>query len=213
MRLIAATRNRAKVHQLATLVDAGVDVEPLPMEAGNEDAPEDGATVAANAIAKAIFWSSRVDADALVAATDGGLVIPALGNQWDPTRTRRFAGDRATDLDRAETLLRRTSSLVGDERQIFWQEALAVAREGALLASWTATDGPGLLADDVDPVAIAAGKGFWIPALWRDPNYNGRRLAELSDLERAARPDHWHTLGQRLRDFVANDQRERRSRS
>jgi inosine/xanthosine triphosphate pyrophosphatase family protein len=209
MRLIAATRNPAKVQQLAELVAGLVEVLPLPIEAGDGDAPEDGTSVAANAIAKASYWSARGDPDALVVATDGGLVIPALGDRWDPTRTRRFAGEHATGLQRAEALLRLTGGLIGDERAISWQEALAVAANGTLLANWTASDGPGVLADDVDAATIAAGNGFWIPALWRCPEYGGRRLADLTSEERAARRDHWHELGRQLRAFLIDYRRSR----
>src|SRR5215213_3355139 len=103
MRLIAATRNPAKVQELARLVAGLADVAPLP-NAGDGD-PEDGDSFATNAGAKAVFWSRRLDGGEIVVATDGGLLIPALGDRWDPVRTRRFAGGARTDPERAEALL------------------------------------------------------------------------------------------------------------
>jgi inosine/xanthosine triphosphate pyrophosphatase family protein len=199
MRLIAATRNRAKAAQLARLVAGLADVETLPMD--GEDPAEDGNSFEEIASAKAASWSRRLDRGELVVATDGGLSIPALGDRWDPVRTRRFAG-ATSDLARAGALLALAHDLTGEQRRIFWQEALAVARDGAVLASWVATSEPGLLARDVDPAAIAAGRGFWVPALWICPECGGRRLAELSPEELAARPDHWRRLGAELRAFL-----------
>jgi inosine/xanthosine triphosphate pyrophosphatase family protein len=199
MRLIAATRNRAKTAQLARLVAGLADVEPLP--AVGEDPAEDGESFEEIAIAKAAAWSARLDRGELVVATDGGLLIPALGDRWDPVRTRRFAGG-TSDLARAEALLELTHDLTGEQRRILWQEALAVARDGAVLASWVATSKPGLLAQNVDPAAIAAGQGFWVPALWICPECGGRRLTELSPEELAARPDHWRRLGADLRALL-----------
>lgn len=207
--VVAATRNRAKVLQLSRLVGDLANVVPLPTEAGDEEVPEDGATLIANAEIKATFWSSRLQPDRLVIATDGGLVIQELGDRWDPVRTRRFAGAAVTDRDRANALLRLAADLHSDERRIYWQEAMAVARGGVLLAVWSAMDGPGLLADDVDAAAIASGNGFWVPAIWRSPDHGGRRLTELCPDELAGRQDHWQELGTKLRDFLRDYDRSR----
>jgi hypothetical protein len=59
-----------------------------------------------------------------------------------------------------------------------------------------------MLAREVDPALVAKGNGFWIPAVWICPDAGGRRLAELSAAERAARPDHWSLLGANLRTFL-----------
>jgi inosine/xanthosine triphosphate pyrophosphatase family protein len=208
VRLIVATRNRAKVAEVARLVDGLATVEALPatdtLSAGGDAAvaPETGESVAAVAIEKAVFWSRRIDRGELVVATDGGLEIPALGEHWNPVRTRRFAGEGATDLARAEALLALAADLTGEQRRIVWTESLAVARDGELHAAWSATGQPGMLARDVDPAAVAAGNGFWIPALWICPDRGGRRLADLAPEEAAARADHWRSLGTDLRAFL-----------
>jgi hypothetical protein len=130
------------------------------------------------------------------------LLIPALGDRWDPVRTRRFAGEARTDVERAGALLALAADLADDDRRIVWEEALAVARDGMLLAHWVATSPPGLLAREVDPALVVKGNGFWIPAVWLCPDAGGRRLAELSAAERAVRPDHWSRLGANLRTFL-----------
>ena len=139
---------------------------------------------------------------ALVIATDGGLLVPALGAAWDPLRTRRFAGLEATNRERADALLTLAAGLDGEERQIGWREAMAVARDGKILSVWTAESAPGLLARDYDPALLDAA-GFWVPALWLCPEYDHRRLAALADAERTARDDHWAGLGRELRRFLA----------
>ncbi|MEA2530757.1 MAG: XTP/dITP diphosphohydrolase, partial [Thermomicrobiales bacterium] len=196
MPLTAATRNPAKVQELARLVAGLADVVPLPPDthlnaAPDTTVPEEGHSFEENAFAKAVFWSRRIGGGRVVIATDGGLLIPALGDRWNPMRTRRFAGESADDVGRAKALIALASELKGEQRLIAWQEALAVASDGAVLASWFATSEPGLLARDVDPAMIAGGNGFWIPALWICPDFEGRRLAELSPEELATRRDHW----------------------
>jgi inosine/xanthosine triphosphate pyrophosphatase family protein len=202
MRLVAATRNPAKAAELARLVAGLAEVVPLPPHAG-PDVPEEGDRLEAVAAAKAIGWSRRLDRGELVVASDGGLLIPALGPRWDPARTRRFAGPAASDAERADALLSLTTGLSGDERRIAWREALAVARGGDLLACWAAESEPGLLARDYDPRAVAEGAGFWVPALWICPGRGGRRLADLPAAERDAEGSHWSVLGARLRAFLA----------
>jgi inosine/xanthosine triphosphate pyrophosphatase family protein len=207
MQLTAATRNPAKVQELARLVAGLADVVPLPPDthlnaAPDTTVPEESHSFEENAAAKAAFWSRRISGSQMVIATDGGLLIPALGDRWNPMRTRRFAGESADDVGRAESLIALASDLNEDQRVIAWQEALVVASDGALLASWFATSEPGLLARDVDSAMIAGGNGFWIPALWVCPDFEGRRLAELSAEELATRRDHWYRLGEHLRAFL-----------
>src|SRR3954453_18976851 len=107
MRLVAATRNPAKIGELQRVVGDAATIEPLPqdisLEPEIERDLEAGHDTAEIAIAKAVAWSRVVGADALVAATDGGLLIPGLEEAWDPTRTRRFAGEDASDLERAKS--------------------------------------------------------------------------------------------------------------
>jgi inosine/xanthosine triphosphate pyrophosphatase family protein len=199
--LVVASRNPAKVATVARLAAGLARVRPLPDDlaaAGDEDA----ASVEANAAAKA-RRASAAQPGSVVVATDGGLLVPALGSAWDPLRTRRFAGAHATDRERADALLALAAGLAGDERRIGWREALAVARDGLPIATWTAEDAPGLLANDYDPRLLSAGGGFWVSALWRCPECDGRRLADLSPAERAARTDHWARLGVELRRLLA----------
>ena len=197
-RVVVASRNRAKVAAIGRIVHQVAVAVPLPNAiAVPEETGDDVGQIAAG---KARAVAAALPGD-LVVASDGGLLIPALGDVWDPRRTRRFAGPEASDGQRADRLLALAAGLTGDERQIGWREALAVARNGELLAVWEVEDAPGLLARDYDPALVEAG-GFWVPALWICPEFDGRRLAELSGAERAARDDHWTRLGRELRRFL-----------
>lgn len=199
-RVVVATRNPAKVASLGRFVPGWDDVAAPPDL--DLDATEDGPTFAANAVAKAEAVSARLSGEVVV-ATDGGLLVPALGDAWDPLRTHRFAGTGATAADRARALLRLAVDLRGRDREIGWQEALAVAVDGRHEASWLAESPPGELATTLHESLLGADPGFWVPAIWRCPECGGKRLADLTADERATRFDHWMQLGSALGGWLA----------
>lgn len=199
--VIAATRNKAKLAELSRIVGDIAGVLPLP-EGLDGDPPEGDRSIEENAISKAVWWSERVPG--IVIATDGGLEIPALGAMWNPAMTKRFAGSDANDLERANALLELAKRLSGNQRTIGWLEVVAVARGGALLGGFPGRGPAGILAVDVDPAEVGAGRGFWIPALWKCPEYGNRRLSSLTIEERNLRPDHWHEISAPLRRLLSS---------
>lgn len=209
VRLVVATRNPAKVAAITRLVDTLADVASFPGDISQEPTTEPTATTidqptithASIAQEKAVALSQALPGE-LVVATDGGLIVPALGSRWDPVRTRRFAGPDATDWDRANALLQLAAGLRGEGRSIWWEEALALARDGEVIATWTARSGPGLLAETVTPDEVARGGGFWIPAVWLIPEEGNRRLIELEPSDQDRYFDHWARLGEELRAFL-----------
>jgi inosine/xanthosine triphosphate pyrophosphatase family protein len=141
---------------------------------------ERGPTFEDNAREKALA-ASRVAPGALTLASDGGLEIPALGAAWNPLRTARFA-EGAAPLAKAAQLVGLMQGLRADDRAVRWTEALAVAREGSVLASWTA-QGPLCY---VATAAPAKAGPFWVDGL----------------LERCERkPGHWQLLAERFATF------------
>lgn len=200
--LVAATRNPAKIAQLAALVAGLAVVRPPAHDIScEEDADiEAGDDLAEIAQRKALAFS-RFESDRLLVATDGGLIMPALPS-WRPARTKRFAGEHASNRDRADALLSMARGLTGPEREVSWCEAMTVARDDRVLATWVAESPPGLLATDYDPADLTGNSGFWLPALWRCPEFGGKRLIDLTPAERTARLDHWQILGRELRGFV-----------
>ena len=203
-RVLVATRNPTKVGTLASLFP-GHDVREAPGDVSH-GSPEYGRTFAANAIEKAEVVSAQMPGE-IVVATDGGLLIPALGEAWDPLRTHRFAGAGVSAVDRARSLLRVAGALRGLDRVIGWQEALAVAVDGRHRASWVAESPPGELATTLHESLLGATDGFWVPAIWRCPECAGKRLADLTDDERATRFDHWMQLGAALSGWLAEYER------
>ena len=77
---------------LRTLTDVGIV----------DEAPEEGATFAANAAAKARFYAERSGLFTL--ADDSGLEVEVLGGA-PGVATRRYAGPKATDAENIEKLL------------------------------------------------------------------------------------------------------------
>lgn len=202
LELIVATTNAAKVAALRRAVGGAATLTGTEHDISQGFLENPAGSFQQIAEAKALSASRALEPGACVIATDGGLYIPALGPSWAPQYTRRFAGPDATDRDRADALLRLGAPLKEDERRIFWREALAVARNGNLVASWTADGPPGLLADDYDPVALARGDGFWLPSLWICPEFGGRRLSDLTPDDQMARRDHWFQLGAWLSELL-----------
>jgi inosine/xanthosine triphosphate pyrophosphatase family protein len=139
-----------------------------------------GPTFEDNAREKALA-ASHAAPGALTLASDGGLEIPALGAAWNPLRTARFA--EGTDpLTKAERLLRLMRGLRGDDRSARWTEALAIATDGSVLASWTA-NGPRCYVKTTAPPNAGP---FWVDGL----------------LERCERkPGHWQLLAERFATF------------
>jgi hypothetical protein len=208
VQIVLATTNRAKVQALAERVGPRVSIMPLPHQPPERHIPSDLETgTGARAIAwlKAQWYSRHIPTQ-YISATDGTLLVPALGTEWVPAATSRFAGSQSDGAGRAEALLERAQDLIGPERLIGWTEALAIAREGEVLANWDAHSPPGELAtdmsDDFDPIA-----GFWVPYVWRCPEYGGRRLSELTEHERLARRDHWAILGEELNEWALHQPR------
>ncbi|MDP9369091.1 MAG: hypothetical protein M3Q03_12560 [Chloroflexota bacterium] len=197
--VIAGTRNGAKVRELTTLLDGVACLAPLPLDISleyQEDGDETGETIEAIAAEKASAWSLRLrkpGSEPVVVASDGGLLVPALANRWDPTRTRRFAGAGAGAPARADALIALADHLEGDQRRVGWREAVAFAKGGEVLACFAAESVPGLLARNYSSWLLDA-DGFWVPALWICPEFDGRRLAELTPEEQATREDHWRRL-------------------
>jgi len=206
LNIVAATRNQAKIVEfqrlvghLATVVSVPVDFEFLAVD-------ERGSSLEAIASEKAVTLSRQLQAanrPSLTIASDGGLLIPRLGAAWNPLITRRFAGEAASDLERAELLLNMAKSLDGTQREIGWREAVAIANHGRLVEVWSAESEPGLLASRVDGALIERQPGFWIPAIWLVPRFGNRPLASLTAAERQSIDDHWSKLQEPVRGALA----------
>ena len=196
--LLLATGNADKQRMLRWLLD-GLPVRPVtPDEWGVSAAPDEtGASHEAIARAKAEEWSRRAGITAI--ASDGGLLVPALGANWESRYTRRFAGPAADDAERQRRLLELLRPYAGADRNAAFVEALAIAANGRTIASWAVCGATGRIVDTLDDAGNPTdGSGFWVFPIWYFAEY-GRTYDRLSDAERAALGDHWHTLRQLVR--------------
>jgi XTP/dITP diphosphohydrolase len=127
-RLLIATRSSHKLRELRELLsleraelvsleELGIPGEPV----------EDGSTFEANAAIKARFGARA--SGLLTLADDSGLEVDALGG-GPGVRTRRYAGEDATDADNNAKLLRELAGLPPERRGARYVCVLALARPG-----------------------------------------------------------------------------------
>ena len=183
--LVLATANPAKAMALEK-VAAGFAARRIRRLAVDVD--ESGPTFAANAERKAQTVSELVPT-ALVLASDGGLEIPALGEQWNALRTSRFSGARRP-AEKAAAVEKLLDGRPAPVKRARWTEALAVAVDGCVLASWTVAGPYGTIearAPTHDPGP------FWADAM-------------LGHFE--AGVDHWAQLAQLFREFCEREDLE-----
>ena len=124
-RLLVATRSRHKLGELRDLVrPANAQLISLDEAGILDEADETGTTFAANAALKARFYARRSGLPTL--ADDSGLEVDALGG-LPGVRTRRYAGEDATDQDNNAKLLAALAGLPPAERDARYRCALALA--------------------------------------------------------------------------------------
>jgi len=124
-RLVVATRSSHKLRELRQLLELdGVDLVSLDELGVPGDPVEDGVTFEANAAIKARFAARATGLPSL--ADDSGLEVDALGG-GPGVRTRRYAGEAATDADNNAKLLRELRGLPPDRRGARYVCALALA--------------------------------------------------------------------------------------
>jgi non-canonical purine NTP pyrophosphatase (RdgB/HAM1 family) len=111
-RVLVATRSRHKLGELRQLLHLpGVELVDLDDMGIEGDPVEDGATFADNALIKARWGAERSGLPTI--ADDSGIEVDALGGS-PGVRTRRYAGEEATDADNNAKLLSELISLGAD---------------------------------------------------------------------------------------------------
>ncbi len=136
-RLVVATRNPGKLRELeGVLRGEGIEVWGLDRFAEISPAAETGATFEDNARLKALHVSRAVPWTVL--ADDSGLEVDALGGE-PGVHSARYGGEGLDDRARCERLLRALRGVPPGCRTARFRCVLAVAREGALLATFEGT--------------------------------------------------------------------------
>lgn len=174
-----ATSNPHKTQKLTWIVGPHFDsVQKLTTKL---DVEEDRSTFEGNAQIKAEMVSKIYHTYAV--ATDGGAVIPALGNKWNALLTKRFIGKQnVTDWDRIEALLTIMQGLKGDERKVQWREALAITNPSGKVIFSTEVEGDtGLIQESYNKTQYR--KGIWLCTLTSYPQFGNKNFFELTEDE------------------------------
>jgi len=200
--ILLATTNPAKERTFRWLLE-GLLLSPVtPARLGlDSDPKEEGDSHEAIARLKAQEWSAA-GGSVLAIASDGGLVIPALGARWESRYTHRFAGPAADDAERTRRLLELMHPHSGTAREASWVEALAIADRGLVLASWELSGSTGVIAES--PVDQPSIPGFWAFSVWYFPRL-GKGYNQLSPEERESLDDHWTRLRPMVQRFLRQE--------
>jgi XTP/dITP diphosphohydrolase len=170
LRLYAATTSQGKLRDFRTAAQAhSLAIDPLPGLSEIPAPEEDGATFAANATLKAIYYS-RLAPGALVLADDSGLEVDAL-NGAPGVRSARFAADAGM----VDSLLQKLSAIPADRRTARYRCVLAAACDGVVLHTAEGTVEGMILASPRGTGGFGYDPLFYLPQL-------DRTMAEI-DLE------------------------------
>ncbi len=197
MKLILATSNPHKIKMLTWIFADHFD--NIMSQDMSIDIEEDGDTFQENAEKKAIEVSRLYRCCAV--ATDGGVVIPSLGDKWNELFTKRFIGNSdATDFDRIEALLELMKDKNGDERAIVWNEAIALADNGKLLYSTQVEGDRGMVQMTYNPSQYQ--EGIWQCSVTCYPQFGNKNFFELNKEERKYSEISWWRLRESMHQYL-----------
>ena len=174
---------------------ANMAVEAVPGIESLPECVEDGETFSANARKKALHYS-RFTRD-LVVGDDSGLEVDALDGR-PGVRSRRYAGERATDEQNNAKLLDALCGLPLDRRGAQFVCVLALARDGTVVTEFQGT-ARGVLLE-----SPRGGNGFGYDPLFFDPQ-SGKTFAELSSEEKLGRSHRGRAL-RAMFDWLSTNQ-------
>lgn len=194
--ILVASSNKHKQKKLTEIVKDFFDVVDYPKNL-NLDIDEAGSTFLANASIKAIEYSKNYPG--YVICTDGGVLIPALKDKWDPLRTKRFAGENISDFDRIAILLEMMKDKEDEDRKMVWQEALAIGYQGKIVFKTQARGVDGYLQKDFNPEHYR--EGIWVCSVWFFPQFN-KNFFELIDKEIDEVEISWERLKTDVHEFL-----------
>ena len=197
MRLVLATSNPHKIEKLRWIF--GEYFNDIVPQDKKIDVEENGTSFLENAEIKAAEVS-RIYHDYAV-ATDGGVLIPSLGKDWNGLLTKRFIGrDDATDFERMDALLEMMKDKKGNERAIVWNEAIALAYDGKVIFSTQVEGDKGEVQEHYDPQQYQP--GIWQATLTCYPQFQGKNYFELNEKEREYSEISWHRLKDAVVDYM-----------
>jgi XTP/dITP diphosphohydrolase len=171
--LVIASTNMHKVREFRTMLKPLARFDLLSLHDFPDYTPpeETGNTFEENASLKAEHAAKTLNR--WVIADDSGLIVPAL-NGAPGIFSARYAGQDATDLDNRKKLLDEIQHLMEEDRQAFFECAIAIASPEGLKKCAKGTCEGTLLNKD------RGGSGFGYDPLFIKHGYN-KTFAELSE--------------------------------
>jgi XTP/dITP diphosphohydrolase len=190
--LFVATGNAHKTEEIAAIIGeyftAVLDLRAVPSA---ESPEENGQTFTDNAVIKAKALVKAVPAGSFILADDSGLEVDALGGA-PGVFSARYSGKHGDDAGHRVKLLRELAEISLAERTARFRCALAVVRDGAVLATFSGT-----VEGHILPEEKGAG-GFGYDALFQPLGYN-KSFGELS----AEVKNHLSHRARALAEFVS----------
>lgn len=196
-KIVLGTKNPHKQDMLKWIV-ADIFSEVVGMQS-SIDVNESGTTFEENARLKAAAIARKENTYAI--ATDGGVLIPSLGNNWNALLTRRFIGRKdVDDFDRIEALLEIMKDKEGEDRTIVWKEALAIANPHGVIFSVEVEGDTGVLQKTYNPKQYK--EGIWVCTLWSYPQFAGKNFFDLTEEEKKYGEISWWKLREKTREYL-----------
>ncbi|HOS96359.1 MAG TPA: RdgB/HAM1 family non-canonical purine NTP pyrophosphatase [Deltaproteobacteria bacterium] len=175
MKVLAATKNRGKLGEIAQILGTSGITVVSPRDVGIDlDVSEDGLTFEENAVAKALAWHRASGLPCL--ADDSGLCVDALGGR-PGVHSARFAGVGAGDRENYELLLGLMEGVRTRSARFVCVVALALSEDTVITAQ-------GQCEGVILTAPVGAG-GFGYDPVFLDPA-SGKTFAQLSDEEKNA---------------------------
>ena len=193
-----ATNNPHKKKMLSWIAEGYFD--EIKEQDASIDVEETEDSFVGNAELKAIELSKRNSGYAI--ATDGGILIPSLGKNWNGLLTRRFLGkENITDWDRIEGILDLMKDKKGEERDMFWHEAIALAYDGKILFSQEVEGDHSRMQETYNKEQYKP--GIWLCTLTYYPQFDNKNFFDLTEEERSYAEISWHRLRDVTRAYLS----------
>ncbi len=200
MDILIGTKNGYKVDELLFYLEdiEKINIHFLKDQDIDVDVLEDCNTLEENAQKKAVEISKKTKF--LVLASDGGVDIPALDEDWNFLKNERTIGKGKSDVQKAEKLLEMMEGLEGESRKAEFHHALALAKEGKLLWSDEKVAERGYITKKLLDKNIPKNK--WLSHLWYYPEF-GKVFNKLDEFELEKVREQSKELKQSLQKKVA----------
>ncbi len=196
-KIILGTNNPHKKEKLRWIAEGFFSEVGVMRE--NIEVEETGKTFEENARIKALAIARLENSYAI--ASDGGVLIPALGENWNELLTKRFAGlENVTDFDRMNMLLELMKGKSGKDRMVVWKEAIAIASPEGVLFSVEVDGDTGMLQETYDPKQYK--EGIWLCTLTAYPQFGGKNFFELNEEEKKYGEVSWWKLKEKVEEFL-----------